>query len=84
MPANPVELHVISDSTGVPPRLATAAGFSQETYGRFNWSLLPASPAHNRDIRLLWRSQPKRKLPFRYGYLSGKDAHLLVTKKAAP
>ena len=75
---------MISDSTGVPPRLATAAGFSQETYGRFNWSLLPANPAYNREFRTLWRSQPKRKLPFRYGYLSGKDAHLLVTKKATP
>ena len=75
---------MISDSTGIPPRLAAAAGFSQETYGRFNWSLLPASPAYNRDFRKLWRSQPKRKLPFRYGYLSGKDAHLVVTRKIAP
>lgn len=75
---------MISDSTGIPPHLATAAGFSQETYGRFNWSLLPASPAYNREFRKLWRSQPKRRLPFRYGYLSGKESHLLVTKKAAP
>ena len=28
--------------------------------------------------------QPRRKLPFRYGYLSGKEAHLLVTKKPTP
>ncbi len=72
---------MISDSTGIPPPLATAAGFTQETYGRFNGSLLPASAAYNKDFRALWRSQPRRKLPFRYGYLSGKDSHLLVTKK---
>ena len=56
----------------------------QETYGRFTGSLLPASGAYNREFRKLWRTQPRRKLPFRYGYLSQSQPHLLVTKKAAP
>jgi len=75
---------MISDSTGVPPAFARGAGFVQETYGVFKGSLLRASGAHNRDFRALWDGQPKRELPFRYGYLSGKQAHLLVTKKRPP
>jgi hypothetical protein len=73
---------MISDSTGVPPSIALRAGFVQETYGTFKGSLLRASGAYNRDFRKLWQGQPRRKLPFRYGYLSGKEAHLLVTRKA--
>jgi hypothetical protein len=73
---------MISDSTGIPPSLAARAGFVQETYGRFTGSLLPANGGYNRELRKLWRSQPRRRLPFRYGYLSAKEAHLLVTKKA--
>jgi hypothetical protein len=75
---------MVSDSTGIPPSLAQRAGFVQETYGRFQWSLLPASNGYNREFRKLWRSQPRRRLPFRYGYLSQNAAHLLVTKKATP
>jgi hypothetical protein len=72
---------MISDSTGIPPSLAARGGFVQETYGRFSWSLLPANGGYNREFRQLWRSQPKRRLPFRYGYLSQNASHLLVTKK---
>lgn len=72
---------MVSDSTGVPPSFAREAGLVQETYGTFRGSLLRASAAHNRDFERLWRSQPQRKLPFRYGYLSRREAHLLVTKR---
>lgn len=72
---------MVSDSTGVPPSFASKAGFAQETYGAFRGSLLRASAGHNRDFTKLWKSQPVRKLPFRYGYLSQKQAHLVVTKR---
>ncbi|APR75665.1 Hypothetical protein A7982_01011 [Minicystis rosea] len=72
---------MISDSTGIPPSFAGEAGFVQETYGRFSGSLLRQSPAYNRDFKKLWGGQPHRKLGFTYGYLSGRQAHLLVTKK---
>ena len=75
---------IVSDSTGVPPSLAARAGFVQKTYGGFTGSLLPASGAYNREFRKLWRTQPHRKLPFRYGYMSQSQPHLLVTKKAGP
>ena len=81
---------MISDSTGIPPHWATAAGFVQETYGTFEVSFLEASEATNAEFKELWASQPARKLPFRYGYIDGlKDGdkpagrfHLLVTRKA--
>jgi hypothetical protein len=81
---------MISDSTGIPPRWATAAGFTQETYGTFEVSFLEASESINAEFKALWASQPARKLPFRYGYIDGlKDGekpagrfHLLVTRKA--
>ena len=81
---------MISDSTGIPPHWATAAGFSQETWGSFEVSFLEASESINAEFRALWAAQPKRTLPFRYGYIDGlKDGekpagryHLLVTRKA--
>lgn len=73
---------MISDSTGIPVEFAKAAGFSQETYGNFETSFLGASPKMNKEFRELWKSQPKRPLPFRYGYVDGtKRAHMLVTKR---
>jgi hypothetical protein len=74
---------MISDSTGIPPRYLAKAGFVQETYGTFERSFLGASPEHNAAFQKLWKSQPKRKLAFRYGYIDGqRNNHLLVTRKA--
>ncbi len=75
---------MISDSTGIPPSFASKAGFVQETYGTFTGTLLPASTVYNKELRHLWKSQPKRALPFRFGYMSQGKSHLMVTKKAAP
>ena len=34
-------------------------------------------------FRALWRSQPYRKLPFRFGYVdTDKQAHLVITRPA--
>ena len=74
---------MVSDSTGVPPKVAKAAGFEQTTYGAFAGSFLDASTSINDDFRALWDGQPHRKLPFRYGYLdSEKRCHMLVTRRA--
>jgi hypothetical protein len=75
---------MVSDSTGIPPRYAKGAGFVQETYGTFQGSFLRTGRATNDEFRELWRSQPARPLPFRYGYPdSSHHFHLLVTRKAA-
>ncbi len=77
---------MVSDSTGIPPRYARAAGFSQETYGRFDGPLLPkVGKKETEEFRELWDGQPRRALPFRFGYPdSGKHPHLLVTFKRSP
>ncbi|MEZ4404069.1 MAG: hypothetical protein R3B06_28870 [Kofleriaceae bacterium] len=74
---------MISDSTGIPPRFAAKAGFTQTTYGRFDGSYLPASAKDNEAFRKLWSKQPRRPLPFRYGYPdSARHVHLMVTAPA--
>jgi len=73
---------MFSDSTGVPPSFATAKGFTQTTFGRFEESFLAGNAAHNADFKKLWeKAEP---LSFRYGYLDKKlHKHMLVTQKAA-
>ncbi len=71
---------MVSDSTGIPPKFATAAGFTQETYGKFAESFLGANAEYNRDFVKLWKDA--KPLPFRYGYLDKNlSKHMLVTKK---
>ncbi|HWM85327.1 MAG TPA: hypothetical protein VNO33_05800 [Kofleriaceae bacterium] len=74
---------MISDSTGIPPRHARQAGFQQVTYGRFTGPFLRASEIHTEAFAELWRSQPYRRLKFRYGYPDADgNFHLLVTRRA--
>jgi hypothetical protein len=78
---------MVSDSTGIPPRIAGPAGFVQDTYGTFDgpspYGLPDARDA--RDLKRLFASQPERDLAFRYGYPDRDGhAHLLVTRRAAP
>ena len=75
-----------SDSTGIPPRFAKKAGFTQVTYGTFSGAFLEeADPSTSEAFVKLWASQPRRKLPFRYGYPdSEKHIHLMITQPAEP
>jgi hypothetical protein len=76
---------MVSDSTGIPPKLAQKAGFVQDTFGTFAGSFLGASPDLNRQFREVWEKNPKRTIPFRYGYLdSSKHYHMLITRPAGP
>jgi hypothetical protein len=71
---------MVSDSTGIPPKFATRAGFEQQAYGKFAESFLPASEAINEDFVELWKHA--RKLGFRYGYLDKNlSMHMLITYK---
>jgi hypothetical protein len=76
---------MVSDSTGIPPRFATPAGFTQDVYGTFDgpapFGLLNDRDA--RDFRALFQAQPFRDLGFRYGYPdSAGHAHMIVTRRA--
>jgi hypothetical protein len=75
-----------SDSTGIPPRHARKAGLVQTTYGRFTGPFLGASEVIAEAFRGLWKSQPYRKLPFRYGYpdAAGNVHMMITTRKPAP
>jgi hypothetical protein len=75
-----------SDSTGVPPRYAKKAGFSQITYGKFTAPFLEeADKPTGEAMAKLWSSQPHRKLPFRYGYPDANlNLHLMITQPAEP
>jgi hypothetical protein len=75
-----------SDSTGIEPRAAKKAGFTQTTYGIYKGAFLPdAVPAVDAQMLEMWEKQPKRRLPFRYGYPDlEKHVHLMITAPAPP
>jgi hypothetical protein len=75
-----------SDSTGLPPRYAKKAGFTQITYGTFTGPFLEeADKSTGEAMARLWASQPHRKLPFRYGYPDASaNLHLMITQPAEP
>lgn len=75
---------MISDTTGIPPRFARAAGFVQDAYGTYDGPD-PYGPSAGRDVEdfsELFRRAPTRPLPFWYGY-PDKDHHglLVVTRR---
>jgi len=75
---------IISDSTGLPPRVAGPAGYTQDTYGVFQGPSEFGDPnKHDADdVRRLFASEPPRTLVFRYGYPDKSGhAHLIVTHR---
>jgi hypothetical protein len=76
---------MLSDSTGIAPIFAEPAGMVQVTYGNYAGALLAGSKGNRVDNSFveLWRSNPRRKLAFRFGYVDAAGQnHLVVTKPA--
>ena len=73
---------MVSDSTGILPRLAKSAGFEVLAYGRYSGPFLPAPEIAAREMLVLFSSQPERELKFRFGYPdnAGHD-HLVVMRR---
>lgn len=75
---------MISDTTCPPPRYAKKAGFTQDTYGIYEWAE-PFGPVNNKDIeafKKLFKDNPQHDLPFRYGYPDNKShGHMVITHK---
>jgi hypothetical protein len=73
---------MISDSTGIPPSLARAAGFEQECYGLFHGPMLAQYSHTKSEFLALWQASPKRMLPFYFGYpdIDG-HGHMMVTRR---
>jgi hypothetical protein len=75
---------MVTDDTGIPPRYAKAAGFTQETWGAFEGAYFGngGQAEMQREMRDLWHTNPQRKLGFRFGYPdNAKHTHLLYTYK---
>lgn len=76
---------MVSDSTGLPPSVLTKAGFTLETYGRFEGPYLAARKSVADEYRKAWSEQPVRELNFRYGYPdSSKSNHLVIVRPRPP
>jgi hypothetical protein len=73
---------MVSDSTGLAPKYGTPAGFEYETHGAFDKSNMKAGESIAPAYRALFKAQPKRALPFRFGYPDGKfRGHLIIMSK---
>src|SRR4029077_14783483 len=75
-----------SDSTGIAPRAAKKASFKQTTFGTFTGAFLEEADKNVSDAMVeMWKTQPHRKLAFRYGYPDiDKHVHLVITEPAPP
>lgn len=75
---------MISDTTGVPPRVARKHGFVQDAYGAYDWPE-PFGAVNNADAKAfqdLFRTATP--IAFRYGYPDNKGhGHIVVTRKPA-
>ncbi|HLL24136.1 MAG TPA: hypothetical protein VK427_18515 [Kofleriaceae bacterium] len=73
---------MISDASGIPPSYAEPAGFEQITYGTFGGPYFIKDTKNTRlEFVKMWRKQPKRPLPFRFGYPDqDKQHHLMITR----
>ena len=73
---------MISDSTGVQPSLARAAGFEQDCYGLFHGPMLAKNSHIKNEFLTLWQASPKRMLPFYFGYPDDDGhGHMMVTRR---
>lgn len=73
---------MISDTTGVPPRIAKKYGFVQDVYGQYEWPE-PFGTVNNADAKA-FHDMFKGSAPiaFRYGYPDNKShGHIVVTHK---
>ena len=76
---------MISDASGIPPSYADPAGFEQVTYGEFGGPYFIQDPKNTRAALVkMWKKQPLRPLPFRFGYPDqDKKNHMMITKPKA-
>jgi len=73
---------MISDTTGVPPRIAKKYGFVQDVYGAYEWPE-PFGTVNNADAKAFHEMfKTATPITFRYGYPDNKShGHIVVTRK---
>jgi hypothetical protein len=73
---------MVSDSTGLPPKVGEPAGFEYETWGTYERSNMAAGGLVTPQWKAVYKAQPKRDLAFRFGYPDKKlHGHLIIMKK---
>jgi hypothetical protein len=75
---------MVSDSTGIPPQYANKAGFVQDTFGSFSGPspFGYTNKTDTADFVKLWKANPRKDLPFWYGYPDvARKGHMVVTRK---
>jgi hypothetical protein len=73
---------MVSDSTGLPPKIGEAKGFEYETWGIYEKSNMAAGGQVTPQWKELYAKQPKRELAFRFGYPDKKlHGHLIIMKR---
>jgi hypothetical protein len=76
---------MVSDSTGLPPKYGTPAGFEYETFGNYEASNMKAGGEVTPQWVSLYRQQPKRPIGFRFGYPDKKwRGHLIIMRRTQP
>jgi hypothetical protein len=74
---------MVSDSTGLPPKYGTPAGFEYETYGVYEGSNMDVGAEVTPQWRAIYAKQPKRPITFRFGYPDHKwRGHLIIMRRA--
>jgi hypothetical protein len=73
---------MISDTTGVPPRIAKKYGFEQDYYGQYEYAE-PFGTVNNKDMNEFHEKfKGNAPIAFRYGYPDNKShGHIVVTHK---
>ncbi|MDB5217440.1 MAG: hypothetical protein JWO86_5367, partial [Myxococcaceae bacterium] len=73
---------MISDTTGVPPRIAKKNGFEQDYYGQYEYAE-PFGTVNNKDMNDFHEKfKGNAPIAFRYGYPDNKShGHIVVTHK---
>jgi hypothetical protein len=76
---------MVSDSSGLPPSIAFAAGLTEDTFGRFVGAPFGSvNRRYEQELRALWSRPSTRALIFRYGYLdSAQNYHLMIARRLA-
>ncbi|MFT7578749.1 MAG: hypothetical protein ACI9MR_000407 [Myxococcota bacterium] len=75
---------MVSDSSGINPTDARAAGFEQSVWGRFDGAMFHAPKPGQATMAALFKGRPYRKLGFYFGYPDVQNRrHLVVTRRAA-
>ncbi len=78
---------MVSDDTGVPPRYAKPAGFTQTFYGTYNgaffkWASEGVRGEVEKEMIEAWKSSVEKTVPFRFGYYDNRRTpHVMITRK---